>query len=115
MSFFDRREKDMKSRSRERFEGLERVLHRSWLKGAGIIDEEIERPFIAVVNSWGELAPENIHLDKVSTAVKAGIRMGGGTPFEFNMIHASDGWAEGDYSMRYILPSRDLIADTMEV
>ena len=105
----------MKLRSRERFEGLERVMQRSWLRGAGIIDEEIERPFIAVVNSWEELAPENIHLDKVSAAVKAGIRMAGGTPFEFNMIHASDGWAEGAYSMRYILPSRDLIADAMEV
>jgi dihydroxy-acid dehydratase len=67
------------------------------------------------VNSWGELTPENIHLDKVSAAVKAGIHMAAGTLFEFNMIHASDGWAESAYSMRYILPSRDLIADAMEV
>ena len=63
----------METRSKERFHGIDRTPQRSWLKGAGIIDEEIEQPLIAVVNSWEEIAPENIHLDKVSEAVKAGI------------------------------------------
>jgi len=105
----------MKQKSKERFDGVERAPQRSWLKGAGIIDEEIERPLIAVVNSWEEIAPENIHLDKVSGAVKAGVRMAGGTPLEFNTVHVVDGEAEGGTSMRYVLPSRDLIADTVEV
>jgi dihydroxy-acid dehydratase len=102
-------------RSRERFYGLERSPQRSWIKGAGIIEEELEQPLIAVVNNYEELAPENIHLDKVAESAKAGIRMAGGTPLEFNTVHVSDGLAEGGYSMRYVLPSRDLIADTIEV
>jgi len=102
-------------RSRERYYGLERAPQRSWIKGAGIIEEELERPLIAVVNNYEELAPENIHLDKVADSVKAGIRMAGGTPLEFNTVHVSDGLAEGGYSMRYILPSRDLITDTIEM
>jgi dihydroxy-acid dehydratase len=105
----------MTKRSRERFYGLERAPQRSWIKGAGIIDEEIEQPLIAVVNNWEELAPENIHLDKLALAVKAGIRMSGGTPLEFNTVHVSDGLSEGGYSMRYVLPSRDLITDTIEL
>ncbi len=95
--------------------GLERSPHRSLLKAIGITDEEISRPFIGVVNSWNEVIPGHIHLDKLAEAVKAGIRMAGGVAFEFNTIGICDGIAMGHAGMRYSLPSRELIADSIEL
>ncbi len=95
--------------------GLERAPHRSLLKSVGLTDEEMERPFIAVVNSWNEIIPGHIHLDKISEAVKAGIRTAGGVPFEFNTIGICDGIAMGHTGMNYSLPSRDIIADSIEL
>ena len=77
-------------RSDEQYLGIERSLQRAWAKGAGLIDEEFERPMIAVVNTCQEFSPENIHLRQVGDAVKAGIRMAGGTPCEFNTFHVTD-------------------------
>ena len=95
--------------------GLERAPHRSLLKAVGLIDEEMDLPFIGVVNSWNEIVPGHIHLNKLAEAVKAGIRTAGGVPFEFNTIGICDGIAMGHTGMKNSLPSRELIADSIEL
>lgn len=95
--------------------GLERAPHRSLLKAVGLTDEEMSLPFIGVVNSWNEVIPGHIHLDKLAGAVKAGIRMAGGVPFEFNTIGVCDGIAMGHTGMKNSLPSREIIADSIEM
>ena len=102
-------------RSDEQYLGIERSLQRAWAKGAGLIDEEFEQPMIAVVNTYQEFSPENIHLRQVGEAVKAGIRMAGGTPCEFNTFHVTDSETFASVGMRYVLPSRDLVADMIEL
>ena len=96
-------------------EGLEKYPHRSLLKAMGLTDTEIERPFIGIANSFNELIPGHIHLDKITQAVKAGVRMSGGTPLEFGVIGVCDGLAMHHQGMKYSLPSRELIADCVEV
>lgn len=83
-------------------------------RGAGFTQEEMQRPVIAVANSWTEIVVGHAHLRGVAEAVKAGIREGGGTPMEFNTIALCDGYSEGAFGMRYPLPSRELIADSIE-
>lgn len=95
--------------------GRERAPHRALFKATGLTDEEIARPFIGVVNSWNEFIPGHIHLDKLAQAVKAGIRSAGGVPFEFQTIGVCDGIAMGHKGMRYSLPSRELIEDSIEI
>ncbi|MCD6386211.1 dihydroxy-acid dehydratase [Candidatus Sumerlaeota bacterium] len=95
--------------------GLERAPHRSLMKATGLTDEEIKRPIVGVVNSYNEVIPGHIHLDKIAEAVKAGIRMAGGTPIEFNTIGVCDGIAMNHIGMKYSLASRELIADSVEV
>ena len=95
--------------------GIDRAPHRSLMKAMGMIDEEIDRPFVGVVNSWNEFIPGHIHLDKLADAAKYGIRMAGGTPFEFHTIGICDGIAMGHEGMRYSLPSRETIADSVEL
>jgi len=94
--------------------GIERAPHRSLFKAMGYTDEEIMRPLIGVVNSVNEIVPGHIHLDKIAEAVKAGIRMAGGTPIEFGAIGICDGIAMGHEGMKYSLASRELIADSCE-
>ena len=95
-------------RSDKQYLGVERPLQRAWAKGAGLIDEEFDRPMIAVVNTYQEFSPENIHLRQVGDAVKAGIRMAGGTPCGFNTFHVTDTETFASVGMRYVLPSRDV-------
>lgn len=95
--------------------GVERAPHRSLLKATGVTDSEMGKPFIAVVNSWNEIIPGHVHLDKLAEAVKAGIRNAGGVPFEFNTIGVCDGIAMGHEGMKYSLPSREVIEDTIEI
>lgn len=102
-------------RSRKQFTGPERSLQRAWAKGAGLIDEEFERPMIAVVNTYQDFSPENFHLRHLGDAVKAGIRMAGGTPCEFNTFHVTDSETFASEGMRYVLPSRDVVADMIEL
>jgi dihydroxy-acid dehydratase len=102
-------------RSDKTKKGFERAPNRSLLKATGLTDDEMDQPFIAVVNSWNELIPGHIHLDKVAEAVKAGIRMAGGVPFEFHTIGICDGIAMGHEGMRYSLPSREAIEDSIEL
>jgi dihydroxy-acid dehydratase len=102
-------------RSAEQFKGLERTLQRAWIKGAGFTDAELDRPLIGVVNTYQDFSPENVHLRSVADAVKAGIRSAGGTPAEFNAFHVTDSEAFAARSMRYVLPSRDVVADLVEL
>jgi dihydroxy-acid dehydratase len=94
--------------------GLERAPHRSLFKALGLTDEEIERPMIGIANSANEVIPGHLHLHQVSAAVKAGIRMAGGTPLEFFTIGICDGIIMGHEGMKYSLSSRELIADSIE-
>jgi len=95
--------------------GPERAPHRSLLRALGCTDQEMERPFIGVINSYTEAIPGHVNLRQIADAVKAGIRMAGGTPFECNTIGVCDGLAMNHPGMKYSLPSRELIADSVEV
>ncbi len=101
-------------RSDQMKKGLERAPHRSLFKALGLTDEEIERPMIGIANSANEVIPGHLHLQQLSEAVKAGIRMAGGTPLEFNTIGICDGIIMGHEGMKYSLSSRELIADSVE-
>ncbi|MCD6322929.1 MAG: dihydroxy-acid dehydratase [Clostridiales bacterium] len=94
--------------------GIERAPHRSLFKAMGYTDEELRRPLIGIANAKSEVVPGHIYLDKISEAVKAGIRMAGGTPMEFGTIGICDGIAMGHEGMKYSLASRELIADSCE-
>ncbi len=95
--------------------GLERAPHRSLFYATGLTPEELDRPLIGVVNSYNDVVPGHVHLDRIEQAVKAGVRMAGGTPLAFNTIGVCDGIAMGHPGMRFSLPSRELIADSVEV
>ena len=102
-------------RSDEMKSGIERAPHRALLKALGLTDEDIAKPFIGVANSFTTIVPGHIHLKNIGEAVKAGILEAGGTPFEFNTIAVCDGLAMGHQGMRYSLPSRELISDSVEI
>ena len=101
-------------RSDEVKRGVERAPHRSLLRALGVTDAEMERPFIGVANAFSEVVPGHLHLRQVVDAVKAGVRMAGGTPFEFGTIGICDGIAMNHQGMLYSLPSRELVADSVE-
>ena len=94
--------------------GAARAPHRSLFKGMGYIEEELNQPLIAVVTAKSEIVPGHIHLDKITEAVKAGIRLAGGTPIEIPAIGVCDGIAMGHEGMKYSLVTRELIADSIE-
>ena len=94
--------------------GLARAPHRSLFKAMGYTDEELERPLVGVCCAKNEIIPGHINLDKIAEAVKAGVRMAGGTPIEFPAIGVCDGIAMGHEGMRYSLVTRELIADSIE-
>lgn len=95
--------------------GVEKAPHRSLFKAMGLTDEEIARPMVGIANSANEIVPGHIHLDRIAEAVKAGIRLAGGTPIEFNTIGVCDGIAMNHEGMKYSLCSRELIADSVEI
>lgn len=94
--------------------GVERAPNRSLFYAMGYTKEELERPLIGVVSAHSEIVPGHIHLDKITEAVKAGVRMAGGTPIMVPAIGVCDGIAMGHTGMKYSLPSRELIADSLE-
>lgn len=96
-------------------DGVGRAGHRSLFKALGMHDKEMARPFIGVVNSWNEMSPGHRHLREIAQAVKDGIRLAGGVPFEFNVISICDGMTQGHAGMCYVLPSREVIADSVEL
>lgn len=95
--------------------GVERLPHRSLFKAMGYTDEEIGRPIIGIANSWNEIVPGHVDLNKIAEAVKAGVRIAGGTPVEFSTIGVCDGIAMGHTGMKYSLASREIIADSCEI
>ena len=104
----------MQRRSSAVTEGVARAPHRSLLKADGIPDEELERPLVAVFNSRNDIIPGHNNLDKIAEAVKAGIYLAGGVPFEIGTIGVCDGIAMNHDGMHYSLVSREVIADSLE-
>jgi len=95
--------------------GIERAPHRSLLRAVGCSSDDWDKPFIGVINSFNEIVPGHIHLQSIARAVKEGIRSRGGVPFEFNTIAVCDGIAMNHAGMKYSLPSREVIADSVEL
>ena len=94
--------------------GLQKAPHRSLLRACGVTDEEMNKPFIGIANSFTSIVPGHIHLNEVSDAVKQGISEAGGVPFEFNTMAICDGISMGHEGMKYSLASREIVADTVE-
>ncbi|MDI6884399.1 MAG: dihydroxy-acid dehydratase [Hadesarchaea archaeon] len=105
----------MKLRSREVVAGLESLPRRALLKADGLTDADLERPFVAIANSYNNIVPGHLHLRELAEAAAAGIREAGGTPLEFNTIGICDGLAMGTCGMCFSLPSREVIADSVEL
>ena len=94
--------------------GIERAPHRSLLRATGVKDEDFDKPFIAIANSYIDIIPGHVHLDEFGKLIKEEVRKAGGVPFIFNTIGVDDGIAMGHEGMKYSLPSRELIADSIE-
>lgn len=94
--------------------GIERAPHRSLMRATGMTDEDIKKPFIAICNSFNEVIPGHVHLNKVAELIKDEVRKAGGTPIEFNLIGVCDGIAMAHQGMKFSLASRELIADSVE-
>ncbi len=95
--------------------GIERAGHRALFRALGVTTRDFDKPFIGVVNSFNEIVPGHMHLNQIAEAVKAGVRDAGGVPFEVNTIAVCDGIAMNHEGMKYSLPSRELIADSVEI
>ena len=95
--------------------GIERAPHRALLRALGICDGDFAKPFIGIINSFSEVVPGHLHLETIAQAVKDGVRSCGGVPFEVNTIAVCDGIAMNHPGMKYSLPSRELIADSVEI
>jgi len=96
-------------------EGVERTPHRALLRAIGLTDTDFGKPMVAIANSWNEIVPGHIHLDKVGKKLKEGVRTGGGVPLEFDTIAVCDGLAMGHEGMKFSLVSREVIADSIEI
>ena len=106
---------DATARSKKMKSGLEKAPHRSLLYALGLTREEMDRPLVGVVNAANEVVPGHMHLNTLADAVKAGVRMAGGTPLQFPAIAVCDGLAMNHEGMRFSLPSREFIADSIEI
>ncbi|OPY29515.1 MAG: dihydroxy-acid dehydratase [Methanocella sp. PtaU1.Bin125] len=102
-------------RSDEVKKGIARTPHRALLKAVGVTDEDMGKPFIGIANAWNDIVPGHKHLRDLAEKVRQGIRGAGGVPFEFGVIGICDGVAMGHEGMQYSLPSREIIADSIEV
>ncbi|MGD0172373.1 MAG: dihydroxy-acid dehydratase [Halobacteriota archaeon] len=105
----------MELRSKEITRGVTRAPQRALLKALGVGDEDLERPFVGIANAWNEIVPGHLHLRDLAEFVKKGIHLAGGIAFEFGTIGICDGIAMGHSGMRYALPSRENIADSVEL
>jgi dihydroxy-acid dehydratase len=94
--------------------GYERAPHRSLLRACGLEDEDFKKPFIGIANSYTDIVPGHIHLRRIAEAVKEGVRENVGYPFEFNTMAICDGIAMNHEGMKYSLPSREIVANTVE-
>lgn len=107
-------EKDLRIKSRVISEGANRVPNRSMLRAVGFNDEDFQKPMIGVASTWSEVTPCNVHIDQLARDAKSGAENGGGAPMIFNTIMVADGIAMGHNGMSYSLPSREVIADSIE-
>ena len=95
--------------------GVDRATHRSLFYAMGWAPEHLNKPLVAVVNSFNEVVPGHIHLNQLAQAIKLGVAEAGGTPLEFPSIAVCDGIATGHKGMKMPMPSRELIADSIEL
>ncbi|MDP5276685.1 dihydroxy-acid dehydratase [Chengkuizengella axinellae] len=107
-------EKDLRIRSKVISEGANKAPNRAMLRAVGFTDEDFKKPMVGVASTWSEVTPCNIHIDKLAIQAKEGVSIGGGAPLIFNTITVSDGIAMGHEGMFYSLPSREVIADSIE-
>jgi dihydroxy-acid dehydratase len=107
--------RSLKIRSGMTTDGLERSPNRSMLRAVGFTDEDFTKPMIGVASTWAEITPCNYHINKLAEKVKEGVRTGGGVPQIYNTITVSDGISMGHEGMKYSLPSREVIADSIEL
>src|SRR5574341_973042 len=110
--FINSRKRAMRSDTVKK--GYEKAPHRALLRATGVKDEDFDKPFVAIVNSYVDVVPGHVHLQEFGKLVKDALRTAGGVPFEFNTIGVDDGIAMGHMGMKYSLPSRELIADSVE-
>ena len=103
------------TRSLRMTKGPEKAPHRSLLYALGLTRQEMSRPLVGVVNGFNEIVPGHLHLRSLAEAVKAGVRMAGGTPLEFPAIAVCDGLAMNHEGMKFSLPSREITADSIEL
>lgn len=106
--------KDLRIKSKVFSEGPTKAPNRAMLRAVGVTDEDFEKPMIGIASTWSEVTPCNIHIDDLAVAAKKGARDAGGVPMIFNTITISDGISMGTQGMRYSLPSREVIADSIE-
>lgn len=107
--------KDPKYRSREVVEGMDRGGPRAHLKNMGVLPFEMKKPFIGIVNTYNEMHPGHFHLNELVKHIRDGVYAAGGVPFEFGTIAVCDGFSQANVGMCYTLPSREVIADSIEV
>lgn len=107
-------EKDLRIRSKVISEGANRAPNRAMLRAVGFKDEDFKKPMVGVASTWSEVTPCNVHIDKLAVQAKDGVAKNGGAPLIFNTITVSDGISMGHEGMRYSLPSREVIADSIE-
>ena len=105
---------DLRAQSRILTEGVNRAPNRAMLRDVGFTDEDFNRPMIGIASTWSEITPCNIHINKLAESAKSGAKDAGGAPQIFNTITVSDGISMGTPGMRYSLPSREIIADSIE-
>lgn len=106
--------KDLRIKSKVFSEGAMKAPNRAMLRSVGVTDEDFQKPMIGIASTWSEVTPCNIHIHDLAVSAKKGAREAGGVPFIFNTITVSDGISMGTDGMRYSLPSRDVIADSIE-
>lgn len=105
---------DMKPRSRDVTDGMERTAARGMLRAVGMGDEDFGKPQIGIASSWNEITPCNLSLDRLAQASKDGVHAAGGYPLEFGTVSVSDGISMGHEGMHFSLVSREVIADSVE-
>lgn len=106
---------ELKHRSKVVIEGDERASHRATLRALGLSDDEMSKPFIGVINSWGEFSPGSMPLRSFAEYIKKGVLAAGGIPFEYNTVALCDCLMQGHRGMKWSLPSREMIADSVEL
>ena len=106
--------KDLRINSLDISEGINRTPNRAMLRAVGFTDDDFKKPMVGIASTWSEVTPCNVHIDQLAREAKEGAKEGGGAPMIFNTITVADGIAMGHEGMRYSLPSREIIADSIE-